>query len=57
VLNNMNIIFSFSVFHFSSDLQLKSELFEEIQLNELHLIVITNTFLVVSKLNMEVYVV
>jgi hypothetical protein len=57
VLNNMNIIFSFSVFYFSSDLQLKSELFEEIQLNELHLIVITNTFLVVSKLNMEVYVV
>jgi hypothetical protein len=57
VLINMNIIFSFSVFHFSSDLQLKSELFEEIQLNELHLIVITNTFLVVSKLNMEVYVV
>jgi hypothetical protein len=25
VLNNMNIIFAFTVFHFSSDLQLKSE--------------------------------
>jgi hypothetical protein len=31
VLNNMNIIFALTVFHFSSDLQFKSELFEEIQ--------------------------
>jgi hypothetical protein len=30
----MNIIFAFTVFHVSSDLQFQSELFEEIQLNE-----------------------
>jgi hypothetical protein len=42
VLNNMNIIFVFVVFHFSSDLQFKSELFEEIQLNKLNLMIITN---------------
>jgi hypothetical protein len=34
VLNNMNIIFAFIVFHFSSDLQFKSE---KIQLNELNI--------------------
>jgi hypothetical protein len=36
----MNIIFEFIVFHFSSDLQFKSELSEDIQLNELNLIII-----------------
>jgi hypothetical protein len=36
----MNIIFACTVFHISSDLQFKSEFFEEIQLNELNLIVI-----------------
>jgi hypothetical protein len=49
VLSNMDIIFAFTVFHFSSDLQFKSELFEEIQLNELNLIVISNTFIIVQK--------
>jgi hypothetical protein len=52
VLNNMNIIFSFTVFHFSSDLQFKSKSSEEIQLNKLNLIVIANTLIIVSKLNM-----
>jgi hypothetical protein len=33
VLNNMNVIFAFTVFYFSSDLQFKSELSKEIQLN------------------------
>jgi hypothetical protein len=52
VLNNMNINFAFTVFHFSSDLQFKSELSEEIQLNELNLIVVAITLIIVSKLNM-----
>jgi hypothetical protein len=52
VLNNMNIIFVFTVFHLSSDLQFKSELSEEIQLNELNLIVIANTFIIAPKSNM-----
>jgi hypothetical protein len=47
VLNNMNIIFAFTVFYFSSNLQFNSELSEEIQLNELNLIVIENTFIIV----------
>jgi hypothetical protein len=33
-------------------MQFKSELPKEIQLNELNLIVITNTLIIVSKLNM-----
>jgi hypothetical protein len=52
VLNNMNIIFAFNVFHFSSDLQFKSELSEEIQLNELNPTDIANTLRNMSKLNM-----
>jgi hypothetical protein len=52
VLNNMNIIFAFTVFHFSSDLQFKSELSEEIQLNELNLTGIANILIIVPKLNM-----
>jgi hypothetical protein len=52
VLNNMNIIFAFTVLHFSSGLQFKSELSEGIQLNELNLIVIANTLIIVPKLNM-----
>jgi hypothetical protein len=56
VLNNMNTIFSFTVFHFSSDLQFKSKLSEEIQLNEINLIVIANTLIIVPKLNMQVYI-
>jgi hypothetical protein len=43
----MDIIFAFMVFHFSSDLQFKSELSEEIQLKEQNLIVIANTFIIV----------
>jgi hypothetical protein len=56
VLNKINIIFAFSVFHFSSDLRFKSELFEEIQLNKLNLIVVANTLIIVPKLNMYVYI-
>jgi hypothetical protein len=41
MLNNMNIIFAF-----------KSELSEGIQLNELNLIVIASTLIIVSKWNM-----
>jgi hypothetical protein len=48
----MNIIFTFIVFHFPSDLQFKFELFEEIQLNELTVIGIANTSIIVPKLNM-----
>jgi hypothetical protein len=47
----MNIIFAFTIFHFSRDLQLKSELSKEIQLNELNLRVIANTLIIVPKLN------
>jgi hypothetical protein len=48
----MNIIFTFTVFYFSSDLQFKFKLSKEIQLNELNLIVIANTLIIVSKWNM-----
>jgi hypothetical protein len=48
----MNIIFAFTVFNFLSHLQFKSELSEEIQLNELNLIVIANTLIIVPKLDM-----
>jgi hypothetical protein len=49
VLNNMNTIFYIHCFHFLGDLQFKSELSEEIQLNELNLIVIANTLIIVLK--------
>jgi hypothetical protein len=45
----MHIIFACMIFHVSSELQFKCEFFEEIQLNELNLIVIENTFIIVSK--------
>jgi hypothetical protein len=45
----MHIIFAYMVFHVSSELQFKCEFFEEIQLNELNLIVIENTFIIVPK--------
>jgi hypothetical protein len=48
----MHIIFAFTVFHVSSDLQLKSKLSEEIKLKEINIIFIANTFIIVSKLNM-----
>jgi hypothetical protein len=51
VLPNMDIIFAFMVFHFSSDLHIKSELSEEIQLNKLNQIVIENIFIIVPKWN------
>jgi hypothetical protein len=49
MLSNMNIIFACTVFQVSSDLQFKSEFSEEIQINELNLLAIENTFLIVSK--------
>jgi hypothetical protein len=47
----MNIIFAFTIFHFSSDLQFKFELSEEIKLKKLNLIVIAKTLIIVPKLN------
>jgi hypothetical protein len=52
VLNNMNIIFAFTIFHFLSDLQVKSELSEEIQLNKLNQIARANTLIIVLELDM-----
>jgi hypothetical protein len=49
MLNNMHIIFACTVFHVSSELQFKCEFSEETQINELNLIVIENTFIIVSK--------
>jgi hypothetical protein len=49
----MDTNFAFTVLHFSSDLQFKSELPEEIQLNEHNLMVIANTFIIVKKWNMK----
>jgi PleD family two-component response regulator len=46
----MDIIFPFTIFDFSSDLQSKFELSEEIQLNEQNIIVIANTFIIVPKM-------
>jgi hypothetical protein len=45
----MNIIFALTIFYFSSNLQFKSELSEEIQLNKQNLIAIANNFIVVQK--------
>jgi hypothetical protein len=53
----MEIIFAFTVFHFSSGLQFKNESSEEIKLNKLNQIAIANTLIIVLKLNMYVYVV
>jgi hypothetical protein len=53
----MNIIFACTIFHVSGDLQFKFEFSEEIQLNKLNLIVIENTFIIVQKWNMSVYIV
>jgi hypothetical protein len=46
----MAIIFAFTIFHSSSDLQFKSELSEKIELNKQNLIVITNTLIIVPKM-------
>jgi hypothetical protein len=56
VLNNININFAFIVFKYSSDLQFKGELSEEIKLNVLNQIDISNTLRNVPKLNMMVQV-
>jgi hypothetical protein len=50
----MDIIFAFIIFYFSSELQFKFELSEEIQLNELNSTDIPNTLRNVPKLNMLV---
>jgi hypothetical protein len=49
VLNSMDIIVACTVCHVSSDLQFKSEFFEEIQTNELNPVVIENTVIIVPK--------
>jgi hypothetical protein len=49
MLSNMNIIFSCTVFQVSSDLQLKFEFSEEIQINELNLLTIENSVIFVHK--------
>jgi hypothetical protein len=56
MLNNMNIIFAFNFFQFSSDLQFKSESSNEIQLNKLNGIATANTLIIIPKLNMYVYI-
>jgi hypothetical protein len=53
----MNIIFACTVFQVSSDLQFKYEFSEEIQINELNLLAIENTVIIVPKWYMYVYIV
>jgi hypothetical protein len=45
----MNIIFAFTIFHFPSVLQFKSELSEEIQLTELNIKGVANIFIILQK--------
>jgi hypothetical protein len=45
----MDIIFAGTVFQVSSDLQFKYEFSEEIQINELNLLAIENTVIIVPK--------
>jgi hypothetical protein len=49
MLSNMNIIFACTIFQISSDLQFKSEFSEEIQINELNLLTIENSVIIVHK--------
>jgi hypothetical protein len=49
MVSNMNIIFACTVFQVSSDLQFKSEFCEEIQINELNLLTIENSVIIVHK--------
>jgi hypothetical protein len=49
MLSNMNIIFVGMVFQVSSDLQFKSEFSKEIQINELNLLTIENSVIIVHK--------
>jgi sporulation protein YlmC with PRC-barrel domain len=45
----MDIIFTCTVFQVSSDLQFKSEFFEEIQINKLNVLAIENIVIIVPK--------
>jgi hypothetical protein len=45
----MDIIFACMVFQVSSALQFKCEFSEEIQINELNILAIENTFIIVPK--------
>jgi hypothetical protein len=49
VLNSMNVIFSCTVFQVSSDLQFKSKLSKKNLSNELNLLAIENTVIIVPK--------
>jgi hypothetical protein len=49
MLSSMDIIFACTVFQVSSDLQFKSEFSEEIQINELNLLTIENSVIIVHK--------
>jgi hypothetical protein len=49
VLSSMDIIFSCTVFQVLNDLQFKSEFSEEIQINEINLLPIENSIIIVHK--------
>jgi hypothetical protein len=49
MLSNMNLIFACTIFQISSDLQFKSEFSKEIQINELNLLTIENSVIIVHK--------
>jgi hypothetical protein len=49
VLSSMDIIFARMVFQVASDLQFKSEFSEEIQINEINLLPIENSVIIVHK--------
>jgi hypothetical protein len=49
MLSSMDIIFAYTVFQVSSDVQFKSKFSEEIQINELNLLAIENTVIIVLK--------
>ena len=55
MLSNMNIIFSCTVFQVSSDLQFKSKFSEEIQINELNLLAIENTVIIVPMVHVGLH--
>jgi hypothetical protein len=48
-IGSMNIIFACTVFQVSSDLQSKSKFSKEIQINELNLLPIENSIIIVPK--------
>jgi hypothetical protein len=52
VLSSMDIIVACMVFQVSSDVQFKYEFSEEIQINELNLLAIENTVIIVPKWSM-----